>query len=196
MTLAEWGSEMLAECAPIAAALDAANGGDCASRSARGARSPRSTIPPRRRRHAFCESMARDHGNSYVRFVLAQSLAHRDTHPRIAVSRRSRRALCAPGRRIVTEQRAIEAADTLPFESYRQLYLGALSPERLGNSGRAEWSESELGSFRARLPRAAARRPMRQCPTREPSVDRHRQQRGNGTVQTHAGSRKLSRLRW
>ena len=44
--------------------------------------------------------------------------------PRFAVSRRDRRSgLSASPTESLTEQRAIEAADTLPFESYRQLYL-------------------------------------------------------------------------
>ena len=46
------------------------------------------------------EAMARDHGNSHVRFVLAQSLAHRSTILDLPLSRRNRRALCAPRRRV------------------------------------------------------------------------------------------------
>ena len=49
VTLAEWSSEILAECAPIAAALDAANGGERASRSPRRRRRRAEPIlPPRR----------------------------------------------------------------------------------------------------------------------------------------------------
>ena len=74
----EWGGEMLAECAPIAAALDAANG-DGAHRdalaSAVAALNDPATTPSAR----VLDAMARDYGNSYVRFVLAQSIAHRET---------------------------------------------------------------------------------------------------------------------
>ena len=69
------------------------------------------------------ESMARDHGNSYVRFVLAQSLAHRNTILELPFPAEIAQRFVRLADESVTEQRAIEAADTLPFESYRQLYL-------------------------------------------------------------------------
>jgi glutamate--cysteine ligase len=69
--------------------------------------------------------MARDHGNSHVRFVLAQALAHRgailDLPFPVEVAERFARLADESA----AEQRRIEAADTLPFEAYRQLYLAA-----------------------------------------------------------------------
>ncbi len=44
------------------------------------------------------DTMARDHGNSYVRFVLAQSAAHRETLLALPLVRRRRGALRATGR--------------------------------------------------------------------------------------------------
>ena len=74
------------------------------------------------------EAMARDHGNSYVRFVLAQSLAHRDAILELPFPAEIAERFARMAEESMAEQRAIEAADTLPFEAYRQLYL---APVRL-----------------------------------------------------------------
>jgi glutamate--cysteine ligase len=125
--LAEWGGEILAECAPIAAAQDAANGGrpyrDALARAVAALDDPATTPSAR-----VLAAMAGDLGNSHVRFVLAQSKKHRDAilelpFPPEAAKRFARRA-----EESVAKQREIEAADTLPFESWRQLYL---APVRL-----------------------------------------------------------------
>ncbi len=126
VTLAEWGSEILAECAPIAEALDSANGAgahrDALATAVGRLREPATTPSAR-----VLETMARDYGNSYVGFVLAQSIAHRETllglpiAPAI-VERHAQMAAESLGR-----QREIEAADTLPFEAFRQNYLSPAS---------------------------------------------------------------------
>jgi glutamate--cysteine ligase len=72
--------------------------------------------------------MARDHGNSYVRFVLAQSRAHRDAILELPFPAEIAERFARTAETSMAEQRAIEAADTLPFEAYRQLYL---APVRL-----------------------------------------------------------------
>ena len=124
VTLVEWGSEILAECAPIAAALDAANGGNAHREALAGAvaalNDPAATPSAR-----VLEAMARDHGNSYVRFVLAQALAHRDAIVALPFPAEIAERFARLADESVTEQRRIEAADTLPFEAYRQLYLAA-----------------------------------------------------------------------
>ena len=70
--------------------------------------------------------MRRDYANSYVRFVLAQSRAHRDTILNLPFSAEiaERYALLAEESR--DEQRRIEATDTVPFETYRQQYLAPI----------------------------------------------------------------------
>jgi len=127
VTLAEWSSEILAECAPIAAALDAANGGEAhraALADAIAALNHAAATPSAR----VLEAMARDHGNSYVRFVLAQSRAHRDAILELPFPAEIAERFARTAETSMAEQRAIEAADTLPFEAYRQLYL---APVRL-----------------------------------------------------------------
>ena len=124
VTLLGWGSEILAECAPIAAALDAPNGGNAhceALASAVAALNDSAATPSAR----VLEAMARDHDNSYVRFVLAHSLAHRDVILEMPFPAEIAERFARLADESVTEQRRIEAADTLPFEAYRQLYLAA-----------------------------------------------------------------------
>ncbi len=69
--------------------------------------------------------MSRDHGNSHVRFVLAQAFAHRRAIVELPFPAESAERFARLADESVTEQRRIEAADTLPFEAYRQLYLAA-----------------------------------------------------------------------
>jgi glutamate--cysteine ligase len=120
--LVEWGREVLAGCAPIAAALDAANGGTdhgAALARAHDTLHDPATTPSAR----VLEAMARGHGNSYVRFVLAQSVGHRDAIMNLPFSVEMAERFARLAQESVEEQRRIEAADTLPFETYRQLYL-------------------------------------------------------------------------
>ena len=76
--LADWGKEVLSACEPIAVELDAIRGG-AAYRDALGSAlvslNDPETVPSARVLHA----MARNHGNSHVRFTLAESLVHRGT---------------------------------------------------------------------------------------------------------------------
>jgi glutamate--cysteine ligase len=74
------------------------------------------------------QAMERDHGNSYTRFVLAQSLAHRDAIMQLPFPADVADRFARMAEDSILEQRRIEAADTLPFETYRQLYL---APVRL-----------------------------------------------------------------
>ena len=65
------------------------------------------------------------HAGSYERFVLAHSLRHRNALqqeplPADVTARFERLAEAS-----FAKQRQIEAADTLPFEAYRQHYLSA-----------------------------------------------------------------------
>jgi glutamate--cysteine ligase len=124
VTLPGWGGEILAECAPIAAALDTANGGYAHSEALASAVTALND-PAATPSACVLESMARDHGNSYVRFVLAQSLAHRDVILELPFPAEIAERFARLADESVTEQRRIEAADTLPFEAYRQLYLAA-----------------------------------------------------------------------
>jgi glutamate--cysteine ligase len=73
---AEWGAELLRDCEPVAAALDTAHGGaahrDALAAAHNALKEPGST-PSARVLHA----MERNHGKSFIRLVVAESLAHR-----------------------------------------------------------------------------------------------------------------------
>jgi glutamate--cysteine ligase len=125
VTVAEWGHEVLAECKPIAAALDAANAtavhGAALADAVAAIDDPDSTPSAR-----VLQAMARDHGNAYVRFALAQSLRHRDTISNLPLSPDVIDRFVRLADESLAKQRAIEAADTVPFETYRQQYLSPL----------------------------------------------------------------------
>jgi glutamate--cysteine ligase len=125
VTLAEWGGEVLAECEQIAAALDAATDSnlhrDALSAAVAALEDPASTPSAR-----VLQAMARDHNNSYVHFALAQSRAHRDAIMRLPLSEEVANRFALQAEESIVEQRRIEAADAVPFETYRQQYLAPI----------------------------------------------------------------------
>ncbi|HWV90111.1 MAG TPA: glutamate--cysteine ligase, partial [Burkholderiales bacterium] len=125
--LADWGNEVLSACEPIAVELDAIRGG-AAYRDALGSafvslKDPES-VPSARVLHA----MARNHGNSHVRFTLAESLTHRGTLMGIPLQAAVEERFGILARESLEKQRKIELADRVDFETYRQRYL---NPELL-----------------------------------------------------------------
>jgi glutamate--cysteine ligase len=124
--LFEWGRAVLAECAPIAAALDAASATTAhrdALASAVTALDDPATTPSAR----VLDTMAREYGNAYVHFVLAQSIAHRETILKLPYSANIAERFERLARESIARQREIEAADSLPFEAYLQKYLSPAS---------------------------------------------------------------------
>jgi glutamate--cysteine ligase len=127
VAFAQWGGQVLAECEPIATALDAANA-TTAHREALAAAAVALHDPAMTPSARVLQTMERDHGNSYTRFVLAQSLAHRGAILQLPFPADVADRFARMAEESILEQRRIEAADTLPFETYRQLYL---APVRL-----------------------------------------------------------------
>ncbi len=127
IALVDWGREVLAECQAIAAALDAANATDAhgSALAAAAATLNDPTLTPSAR---VLEAMAREHGNSYVRFVLAQSKRHRETVLGLPLAADVAERYARLAEDSCVKQREIEAADNVPFETYRQQYL---APVRL-----------------------------------------------------------------
>ena len=122
ITLAEWGGQLLREYEPIAAALDSAHRGsayrDALSAAGAALRNPAATPSAR-----ILREMEQTGDNSHRHFTLAQSMRHRghlleSPLPAEANARYERMA----GESLAA-QRQIEAADTVPFEVYRQRYL-------------------------------------------------------------------------
>jgi glutamate--cysteine ligase len=126
--LAEWGTEIVEACGPIAAQLDAAHGTTDytdAMRSALALLAEPELLPSAR----VLAAMAQDHDNSFTGFVRAQSEQVKAKLLRLPYSGALQARLESLARQSVAEQAAVEAGDTMPFEIYRQQYV---SPERLG----------------------------------------------------------------
>ena len=128
ITLAAWGRQLLDACMPIARALDAAHGGGSAYMDAlMGAAvlvSNASATPSAR----VLSAMARNHANSYVSFVLAQSLLHAGSLRTLALAPGGQERFANLAEESLAEQRRIEAADRVDFETFRRQYL---SPDLL-----------------------------------------------------------------
>jgi glutamate--cysteine ligase len=82
------------------------------------------SVPSARVLHA----MARNHGNSHVRFTVAESLAHRGTLLGIPLRAQDEERFEHLAQESLDKQKKIEAADRVDFETYRQRYL---NPELL-----------------------------------------------------------------
>jgi glutamate--cysteine ligase len=126
MTPAEWGARLLRECEPIAAALDRAYGGagggtDYRDALAAALRALRDfdALPSTR---ALLETDL-NYGKSFPAFALAQSARHRQAlldRPLAPAAQARYEQQAAESHRA---QREREAADELPFETFRQQYL-------------------------------------------------------------------------
>ena len=128
IALPDWGLKIVAECAPIAAALDAAHGGtdyaEALAMATTGLRDA-STLPSAR----VLAAMAESHDHSFVKFVRAQSEKTRATLRALPFSSEQQAHFEALSATSVEAQKTIESLDSLPFEKYREQYV---SPNRLG----------------------------------------------------------------
>ena len=133
---AEWGCTPLRQCEPIAAALDRAFGGTDYARvlqaSDSALRNP-DTLPSA----GVLRAVEQDHGRSFPDFVLAQSRRHRDalSNPPLGAAASERYATLAA--ESLAEERRMEAADDVPFDTYRRRYLAQslLSGRHFGSPG-------------------------------------------------------------
>ena len=127
VALRDWAAELLADCDPIAAALDAAHGGSAhaeALAAARAALAAPDSLPSAR----VLATMQGDFGGSHIAFVAAQSQQTRNHLVQLPWAEEQQRAFAAAAQASLDERAAIEAADEGDFESFRLAYL---APERL-----------------------------------------------------------------
>ena len=133
VALTDWGLELIEQCAPIAAALDAAQGGaryaDAVAAARTSLEQPH-TLPSAR----VLSVLKQDFENSFVKFVRAQSVSTQQTLLALPFTAELQMRFEAMTRESIAEQKKIEAADALPFEIYRQEYV---SPARLGIGSKA-----------------------------------------------------------
>lgn len=128
--LTQWGAELMESFGLIAAALDAAQRTTDYSDALRAAqavlREP-DLLPSAR----VLAVMEQDFENSFVGFTRAQSQQAKAKLLALPFSGGLQAKFAAMSQQAVQDQKAIEAADTMPFEVYRQQYV---SPERLSLS--------------------------------------------------------------
>ena len=128
VALADWTAELLADFAPIAAVLDdvhqTTDYAD-ALRAAHALLADPDMLPSAR----VLAVMKQDHADSHMAFTRAQSLQAKQKLLSLPFSQAQQARFAAASEQSLRDQQAIEAADTMPFEAYRQQYVSA---ERLG----------------------------------------------------------------
>ena len=132
--LTKWGADIVARCAPIAAALDAAHGSrdySAALAAASTGLNDASTLPSAR----VLAAMAKDHDNSFVKFVRAQSEKTKAHLQALPFSSDQQARFEKLSQQSMADQGKIEALDSMPFERYREQYVSA---ERLNVPKKAE----------------------------------------------------------
>lgn len=126
--LLDWALQVLDECLPIAETVAAALGDlryiEALARARASLVQPES-LPSAR----VLDTMTRDFAQSYVRFVRAQSAATRSGLLALPCAAELQARFETQARASIERQAQIEAADSMPFEIYRQHYLAS---ERLG----------------------------------------------------------------
>ncbi|MBS0448899.1 MAG: glutamate--cysteine ligase [Proteobacteria bacterium] len=127
IALSDWGAEIIAECRPIADAVDAALGGSAyrdAIEAAAASWSNPASLPSAR----VVDTMRRDHADSYTGFVAALAQRTRAALLEAPFGAEAQARYARMAAESIDAQRAIEAGDTMPFEIYRREYL---APRRL-----------------------------------------------------------------
>ena len=127
ITLVEWGARVLEECRPIAAALDATQGGQ-GHRNALAAALSALDHPQALPSARVLEAMREQYDNSYVRFARARCDETRQALLALPLDADAQATMDALARQSLAKQKQIEANDRLPFDRYLQEYL---SPDNL-----------------------------------------------------------------
>ena len=120
--LVEWAAELLQQCGPIAAALDAVHGGSDYTgvlAAAQAHVADPATLPSAR----MLSTMQRDFDGSYTAFIRAQTEQTRRHMLALPWGSEQQAAFEAMAHVSVQRRQAIEAADTVDFETFRQAYL-------------------------------------------------------------------------
>ncbi len=122
VALTTWGDEVLAACEPLAAVLDATHGTTDYSAALRDARTLMQA-PERTPSARVLGAMAQQHASSFEGFAFRQSEHARDALLALPWSAEQQARYLAMSDESIAAQKAIEAADTLPFETWREQYM-------------------------------------------------------------------------
>ena len=122
VALDEWGGQLIAECAPLAADLDAALGGN-AYREAHAAAAAMLADSSLTASARVLAAMAAKHDNSYTAFALAQSRAHRAALAALSLPAELAQRYAAMAVESLALQKRMEDRERVPFEDWRRQYL-------------------------------------------------------------------------
>ena len=120
--LTDWAADVLAECLPLAASLDAANDTDAYSAALAAARAL-VAAPERTPSARVLAELRAQHGDNFGAFALHHSAAARDHLLALPWSDAQQQQFTEWAEQSLAAQKAIEAADTLPFEAWRAQYM-------------------------------------------------------------------------
>jgi len=126
--LVQWGLELLEPLHDIAQRLDDCHGGDAHQQAVTQARQALQA-PDKLPSAQVLQAVRGQYGDSFLAFARTQSQHNHATLLALPWSDGQQTRFEALSTQSVADQRAIEAADTMPFEIYRQEYT---SPHRLG----------------------------------------------------------------
>ena len=124
VTLIEWGQQIVAQCAPLAAALDGAHGKldySAAMAAASAGLNDASTLPSAR----VLAAMAVGHDSSFVQFVRSQSEKTKACFQALPFSSEQQAHFEQLSQQSLADQKKIEASDSMLFELYREQYVSA-----------------------------------------------------------------------
>ena len=122
--LTDWGRDIVAQCGSIAAALDVAHASthySDALAAASAGLNDASTLPSAR----VLAAMAKDHDNSFVKFIRAQSEKTKAHLLALPFSSQQQAGFEQLSQKSMADQKTIEANDSMPFEMYRKQYVSA-----------------------------------------------------------------------
>jgi glutamate--cysteine ligase len=122
IALADWGLDVLRQCAPIAQALDGAAGGR-EHRDALDVAGERLHDPSRTPSARVLRELHERYADSYIEFALAHSRAHRTSMLALPFDASAAARLERMAGESLAEQRRLEEMDDVPFELFRRQYL-------------------------------------------------------------------------
>ncbi|MCT9813108.1 glutamate--cysteine ligase [Acidovorax sp. Be4] len=126
--LSDWAAQVLAECAPLAASLDQVHGTTDYSQALALAQA-RVQQPETTPSAQVLRTMVEQYDSSFMAFSLAQSQRARDSLLAMPWTPQQQAQALALAQESVAMQKAREAADTMPFEEWRERYM---APQELG----------------------------------------------------------------
>jgi glutamate--cysteine ligase len=127
VALVEWAAQILQACEPVAQALNAVHGSSdytAALAAARAGLEAMDSLPSAR----VLATMKSDFNNSYTAFIRAQATQTQQRLLSMPWSAEQQMRAAREAAESLSQRAAIEAADTVDFETWRQAYL---APERL-----------------------------------------------------------------